>query len=127
MTPRGAADPARKTVRHRSRPMGSDLHCLDCPMWYGAEDDGWGPCSIKHQRGDVRFLTFGGHACDEGYVPPPRSYPGNAAVLSGSRSTSSASAVGYSSISKAGERRSSAKRRRRSAPSSTRRRTRSTR
>lgn len=52
------------------------LHCLDCPMWYGAEDDGWGPCSIKHQRGDVRFLTFGAHLCDEGYVPPPHATRG---------------------------------------------------
>jgi hypothetical protein len=101
------------------------LRCRDCPMWYGAEDDGWGPCSIKHQRGDVRFLTFGGHACDEGYVPPPRNYRGEAEELSGSRSTSRASAVGYSSTAKAGARRRPAKRRSRSASSSTRRRTRS--
>ena len=66
----------------RGAPSGSGggapvpLHCLDCPMWYGAEDDGWGPCSIKHQRGDVRFLTFGGHLCDEGYVPPPNATRG---------------------------------------------------
>ena len=106
-----------------SAPAAGELHCLDCPMWYGAEDDGWGPCSIKHQRGDVRFLTFGAHRCDEGYVPPPQNYPGNAAALSGSRSTSSASAVGYSSTAKAGERSREANDRSRSAPSSTRRRT----
>jgi hypothetical protein len=51
------------------------LHCRDCPMWYGEENKGWGPCSIKHQRGDVRFITFGGHLCDEGYSPPMRIYP----------------------------------------------------
>lgn len=71
-------------------------------MWYGAEDDGWGPCSIKHRRGDARYLTFGGHACDEGYEPPGGRPAGNAAALSGTRSTSRASAVGYSSTSKAG-------------------------
>lgn len=114
---------APEEARRRRGP----LVCRDCPMWYGAEDDGWGPCSIKHQRGDVRFLTYGGHDCDEGYVPMPRSYPGNAETLSGSRSTSSASAVGYSSTAKAGARRRAAKRRSRSASSSTRRRTRSTR
>jgi hypothetical protein len=107
------------------RGSGIGLKCLDCPMWYGAEDDGWGPCSIKHQRGDVRFLTHGSHLCDEGYVPPPRSYRGNAAALSGSRSTSSASAVGYSSTAKAGARKRSAKPRKRASSSSTRRRTRS--
>lgn len=81
----------RKSARAPDPPT---LHCRDCPMWYGAEDDGWGPCSIKHRRGDVRYLTYGGHLCDEGYVPPARLAPGNAARLSGSRSTSSASAVG---------------------------------
>jgi len=48
----------------------SPLHCRDCPMWYGGEDEGWGPCSIKHRRGDDRYLTWGGHLCDEGYSPP---------------------------------------------------------
>jgi hypothetical protein len=110
----------------RGKPSPIGLHCLDCPMWYGAEDDGWGPCSIKHQRGDVRFLTYGGHACDEGYVPPGTA-PGKAARLSGSRSTSRASAVGYSSTAKAGARRRPAKRRSRSGSSSRRRRTRSSR
>jgi len=44
-------------------------------MWYGEENKGWGPCSIKHQRGDVRFITFGGHQCDEGYHPPMSIFP----------------------------------------------------
>ncbi len=51
------------------------LHCRDCPMWYGGEDDGWGPCSIKHRRGDDRYLTWGGHRCDEGYTPPGAPHP----------------------------------------------------
>lgn len=97
------------------------LHCRDCPVWYGAEDGGWGPCSIKNRRGDFRYLTWGGHECDEGYVPetPSRS---RATRLSGSRSTSSASEVGYSSTSNAGQGRRSATRRSSSAASSTRRR-----
>ncbi|MGQ0536125.1 MAG: high-potential iron-sulfur protein [Methanobacteriota archaeon] len=41
------------------------LHCKDCVFWYGAEDDEYGPCSIKHQRGDARFVTYGSHGCDE--------------------------------------------------------------
>ena len=81
------------------------LHCRDCPMWYGAENEGWGPCSIKNRRGDTRYLTYGGHECDEGYVPPPSVAPilERAAEFSGSRSTSIASAVGYSSTSKAAQ------------------------
>ncbi|MHB1434900.1 MAG: hypothetical protein ACYCPN_01035 [Thermoplasmata archaeon] len=51
------------------------LYCRDCPMWYGGEDDGWGPCSIKHRRGDDRYLTWGGHRCDEDYVPPAAHRP----------------------------------------------------
>ena len=57
-------------------------------MWYGEENKGWGPCSIKHQRGDVRFITFGGHLCDEGYIPPMRIYPsekGKKTTRSGAR------------------------------------------
>ncbi len=74
---------------------GEPLRCLRCPMWYGAEDEGWGPCSIKNRRGDQRYLTYGGHACDEGYVPPPTTPKrARAGGLRGSRSTSSASAVG---------------------------------
>lgn len=42
-----------------------DHRCKDCRYWYGAEDDEYGPCQIKQSRGDRRFVTFGGHACDE--------------------------------------------------------------
>lgn len=115
--------------RPRATPAGSApaprLRCRSCPVWYGAEDDGWGPCSIKHQRGDGRFLTHGSHPCDEGYLPPVGNGPGRAAELSGSRSTSRASAVGYSSTTKAASRNRPASRRARSGASSTRRRTRS--
>lgn len=102
--------------------------CRDCPLWYGEEDRGWGPCSIKHQRGDVRFITFGGHTCDEGYQPPVglRDGKGKAAGLSGVRSTSRASAVGYSSTSKQGKGRVRASRRRSAGSTSTRRRASST-
>jgi len=103
------------------------LRCRDCPMWYGAEDDGWGPCSLKHQRGDVRYLTYGGHVCDENYRPPATRSGGNAAELSGVRSTSSASSVGYTSTAKAGKLSRRANRRSRSGASSTRRRASSTR
>ena len=41
------------------------LHCKDCPRWYGAEDEELGPCSIKHARGDKKYLTQGYHECDE--------------------------------------------------------------
>jgi hypothetical protein len=99
------------------------LHCKDCPMWYGAEDDGWGPCSIKNRRGDTRYLTWGGHRCDEGYVvPSARDDLDRAGPLRGSRSTSRASAVGYSSTAKAGQGRRRAARRRAAGASSTRRR-----
>ena len=107
---------------------GGSLHCRDCPLWYGAENDGWGSCSIKNRRGDQRILTYGGHACDEGYVPPaPDAYRERAARFSGARSTSSASAVGYSSISNAGQGRRRAARRRAAGANSTRRRVGSTR
>ena len=43
------------------------LHCPRCPLWYGAENDEYGPCQVKHARGDARFVTFGNHACDEGF------------------------------------------------------------
>lgn len=45
--------------------MPPELNCKDCEMWYGAEDDGYGPCSIKHARGDDEYLTHGFHDCDE--------------------------------------------------------------
>jgi hypothetical protein len=41
------------------------LMCNDCEKWYGAEDDEYGPCSIKHARGDKKFITYGYHECDE--------------------------------------------------------------
>lgn len=41
------------------------LRCKDCKYWYGAEDDEYGPCQLKHIRGDAKFLTFGSHECDE--------------------------------------------------------------
>jgi hypothetical protein len=108
-------------------PGGATLRCRDCPMWYGAEDDGWGPCSLKHQRGDVRYLTHGSHVCDENYRPPPLRIEGNAAELSGVRSTSSESSVGYTSTAKAGKGSRRANRRSRSGANSTRRRPASTR
>ncbi len=46
----------------------AELCCRDCPHWYGSEDDGFGPCTIKSQREARRPLTYGGHACDEGYA-----------------------------------------------------------
>ena len=39
--------------------------CKSCEKWYGGEDDGYGPCAIKHMRGDKRFITYGYHVCDE--------------------------------------------------------------
>ncbi len=92
-------------------------------MWYGGEDDGWGPCSIKNRRGDDRYLTWGGHECDEGYVLPTATPARDiAARLSGIRSTSRASSVGYTSTSKAGQGSRTAARRRRAGASSSRRR-----
>ena len=46
--------------------MPVSLHCRDCDKWYGSEDDGYGPCTLKSQRGDKKPLTYGGHECDEG-------------------------------------------------------------
>lgn len=54
--PTGARPPAPPRDEHR---------CKDCRYWYGAEDDEYGPCQIKQSRGDRRFVTFGGHLCDE--------------------------------------------------------------
>lgn len=98
--PTSGTSPAEPSVN----PAVVTLHCRDCPMWYGGEDEGWGPCSLKHQRGDERYLTHGRHLCDENYHPPPARLTGNAASLSGVRSTSSASSVGYNSTVKAGNR-----------------------
>lgn len=41
------------------------LQCKDCRYWYGAEDDEYGPCQLKNARGDAKFVTYGGHDCDE--------------------------------------------------------------
>ncbi|MDH7555311.1 MAG: hypothetical protein ACQXXL_01525 [Candidatus Methanosuratincola sp.] len=43
------------------------MRCKSCEKWYGAEDDDYGPCSIKHARGDKKFITHGEHVCDEIY------------------------------------------------------------
>jgi hypothetical protein len=43
------------------------LLCRDCDKWYGSEDDGYGPCTVKSQRGEKKPLTYGGHPCDEGF------------------------------------------------------------
>lgn len=42
------------------------LHCRVCRFWYGAEDDEYGPCSLKHMRTEPRYVTYGAHRCDEG-------------------------------------------------------------
>lgn len=72
--------------KERVNPGEPPLHCRDCPMWYGEENKGWGPCSLKHQRGAVQFITFGGHVCDEGYFPsvkiPLKGPPGPATPAS---------------------------------------------
>ncbi|MHB8604516.1 MAG: hypothetical protein ACYDCK_04605 [Thermoplasmatota archaeon] len=47
---------------HGSR---TNLQCKDCKYWYGAEDDEYGPCQLKHARNDPKFVTFGAHDCDE--------------------------------------------------------------
>ncbi|HKZ49155.1 MAG TPA: hypothetical protein VJ397_10285 [Thermoplasmata archaeon] len=39
--------------------------CRDCDKWYGQEDDELGPCMYKNARGEPRYLTAGGQACDE--------------------------------------------------------------
>ena len=43
------------------------LHCRECDKWYGSEDDGYGPCTVKNQRADKKPLTYGAHECDEGF------------------------------------------------------------
>ncbi|MDX1611161.1 MAG: hypothetical protein R3185_02245 [Candidatus Thermoplasmatota archaeon] len=42
--------------------------CLECAYWYGAEDDEYGPCSLKTARDTGKFLTFGTFPCDEGFT-----------------------------------------------------------
>jgi hypothetical protein len=39
--------------------------CKNCECWYGNEDEEYGPCTVKHRRGDKRFVTHGSHRCDE--------------------------------------------------------------
>jgi len=45
--------------------MDHHLQCKGCGYWYGGEDYGYGPCQVKQQRADARFITFGQHPCDE--------------------------------------------------------------
>ena len=45
--------------------MSKELRCKDCGRWYGGEDEGFGPCSVKRNRGDPKYITFGAHLCDE--------------------------------------------------------------
>jgi len=52
----------------RPKARGRPLNCKDCNLWYGAEDDEVGPCSIKNMRGDKRYMTIGTHDCDEGLM-----------------------------------------------------------
>lgn len=47
------------------------IFCKNCEKWYGSDDDGFGPCSIKNGRGDKRFITFACHHCDEIYRDLP--------------------------------------------------------
>jgi hypothetical protein len=67
--PRRAAAVERCICRQEESGAGLPLalHCRDCDKWYGSEDDGYGPCTIKSQRGDKKPLTYGGHECDEGF------------------------------------------------------------
>lgn len=62
MGPDVASPPPRARPSHPPR---DEHRCKDCRYWYGAEDDEYGPCQIKQSRGDRRFVTFGGHLCDE--------------------------------------------------------------
>jgi len=52
---------------------GETMRCKNCEKWYGAEDDDYGPCSIKHARGDKKHITYGEHRCDEIYKDLPES------------------------------------------------------
>ncbi|MBI4393631.1 MAG: hypothetical protein HY556_07550 [Euryarchaeota archaeon] len=61
--------PDKGAPGHRGAPPRLDdrpLFCRECRYWYGAEDDEYGPCQIKHGRAANDFLTHGGHSCDEG-------------------------------------------------------------
>lgn len=47
------------------------MRCKSCEKWYGAEDEDYGPCNIKHARGDRKYITHGRHKCDEVYKDRP--------------------------------------------------------
>lgn len=67
------ADQGRLRVDvHREPPPEGERHrmCKECPYWYGAEVDEYGPCSIKTARDEGRYLTFGTWDCDEGMTEP---------------------------------------------------------
>ena len=42
-----------------------DRLCRNCECWYGNEDEEYGPCTVKHRRGEKRYVTHGSHKCDE--------------------------------------------------------------
>ncbi len=52
-------------IREAKRGVHPWHRCRDCGKWYGAEDDEYGPCLYKNARDDDRFVTHGGHYCDE--------------------------------------------------------------
>lgn len=60
-------DAGASSTEEAETPSATIVRCKDCEFWYGAEDDGYGPCEIKNARGDARFVTFGTHGCDEIY------------------------------------------------------------
>ncbi len=41
--------------------------CKNCGTWYGADEDGFVPCSIKNEREDALFITFAFHRFYEIY------------------------------------------------------------
>ncbi|MFQ5837769.1 MAG: hypothetical protein ACE5HJ_03195 [Thermoplasmata archaeon] len=59
------AEDVDQKIREARARHGEWHHCKDCDKWYGAEDDEYGPCLYKHARGDEKFVTHGGHGCDE--------------------------------------------------------------
>lgn len=70
-TPEVDRDPLPEGRRYR--------RCLECGYWYGAEDDEYGPCSLKTARNADRFMTFGTFECDEGFTEPADTEPGEEA------------------------------------------------
>jgi len=63
--------------------------CKDCDRWYGQEDDEYGPCTYKHSRRDLRFVTYGYHPCDEEEELQRRVEMWRARASAGSRSGTS--------------------------------------